>query len=441
MNNHQQDCNANGIPDTDDISSGTSNDCDGNGVPDECQPDCNGNGIADSCDIADGFALDCNQNGIPDDCDIAGDLSLDANLNGVPDSCEGPGAYWILSPVTGNWYAVTDELEAENASQTATNWGGYLAAVGSLEENVWLATTFGDSTHPVWIGLTDAFQEGSFEWLNGEPFVLDPGDVWRAGEPDNLPGTFGADFVVCLHDDARWMDEPNEADSWPTLPRGVVELESPDCDGNGLPDVSEFLQDPSLDCNGNGILDSCDVLDGTSTDCDGNGLPDECDVANDPSLDCDGDGLHDACELDCDGDGVIDDCDPVGIQICASVPNSSGQAAVLSAVGGTCLGQSSLELTVDGLPWLLGGQLWVSTDGPRPRHPYQLGTVCVGRPVVLAIVLEGNEGSFSYTLDLSNLPPGFQPLPGDTHVFQMLFRDKLNNVGPYVSGALEVTFQ
>ena len=441
MNNHQQDCNANGIPDTDDISSGTSNDCDGNGVPDECQPDCNGNGIADSCDIADGFALDCNQNGIPDDCDIAGDLSLDANLNGVPDSCEGPGAYWILSPVTGNWYAVTDELEAENASQTATNWGGYLAAVGSLEENVWLATTFGDSTHPVWIGLTDAFQEGSFEWLNGEPFVLDPGDVWRAGEPDNLPGTFGADFVVCLHDDARWMDEPNEADSWPTLPRGVVELESPDCDGNGLPDVSEFLQDPSLDCNGNGILDSCDVLDGTSTDCDGNGLPDECDVANDPSLDCDGDGLHDACELDCDGDGVIDDCDPVGIQICASVPNSSGQAAVISAVGGTCLGQSSLELTVDGLPWMEGGQLWVSMDGPRPTYPFQWGTICVGRPFVLAQVGEQAEGSFGYTLNLSDLPPGFQPLPGDTHVFQMLFRDKVNNFAPYVSGALEVAFQ
>jgi hypothetical protein len=34
-----------------------------------------------------------------------------------------------------------------------------------------------------------------------------------------------------------------------------------------------------------------------------------------------------------------------------------------------------------------------------------------------------------------------QPQPGDTHVFQMIFRDKLNNLVPFASGALEVTFQ
>lgn len=49
------DCNANGIQDNQDLSSGTSKDCNGNGIPDECDisvyglGDCNGDGIPDIC--------------------------------------------------------------------------------------------------------------------------------------------------------------------------------------------------------------------------------------------------------------------------------------------------------------------------------------------------------------------------------------------------------
>ncbi len=46
------DCNGNGVPDKQDISSGTSLDCDGDGVPDECMPclDTDGNGLLDPCE-------------------------------------------------------------------------------------------------------------------------------------------------------------------------------------------------------------------------------------------------------------------------------------------------------------------------------------------------------------------------------------------------------
>gem|GEM_PF-3243537 len=44
------DCNNNGIPDDQDIASGTSTDCDGNGVPDECQTDTDGDGVINPCD-------------------------------------------------------------------------------------------------------------------------------------------------------------------------------------------------------------------------------------------------------------------------------------------------------------------------------------------------------------------------------------------------------
>ena len=77
-----QDCNANGINDHCDITSGLSADCNANDIPDECEPDCDGDGIPDSCES------DCNANGIPDECDIASGVSEDCNQNGIPDECD-----------------------------------------------------------------------------------------------------------------------------------------------------------------------------------------------------------------------------------------------------------------------------------------------------------------------------------------------------------------
>lgn len=69
------DCNGNGIVDSDDIASGRSIDSNGNGVPDECDPsdpcpeDCTGDGERDQADLA--LLLSC-YNGGPC-CDITGD--------------------------------------------------------------------------------------------------------------------------------------------------------------------------------------------------------------------------------------------------------------------------------------------------------------------------------------------------------------------------------
>jgi len=97
------DCNANGVPDEEDIADGTSKDCNDNGRPDECEPDCNENYVADSCDISAGTSEDCDSNGVPDECepdcndnsvadecDVIGGTSDDCNENYVPDECE-PG--------------------------------------------------------------------------------------------------------------------------------------------------------------------------------------------------------------------------------------------------------------------------------------------------------------------------------------------------------------
>ncbi|QOJ04323.1 MAG: hypothetical protein HRU71_12865 [Planctomycetia bacterium] len=85
----EPDCNLNQIPDAWDISEEESTDCNANGIPDECERDCNANGVPDDCDVnaedPDGdewVSPDCNENGIPDECEI------DCNENGVPDDCD-----------------------------------------------------------------------------------------------------------------------------------------------------------------------------------------------------------------------------------------------------------------------------------------------------------------------------------------------------------------
>ena len=79
-----EDCNANGIDDAEDISGGSSADCQPNGIPDECEADRNVNGVPDDCDIIGGFSRDKNFNGVPDEADCPtrpGDLDGDCDVD------------------------------------------------------------------------------------------------------------------------------------------------------------------------------------------------------------------------------------------------------------------------------------------------------------------------------------------------------------------------
>ncbi|NBX33001.1 MAG: hypothetical protein EBR07_09790, partial [Planctomycetes bacterium] len=46
----ESDCNANGIPDSCDVASGSSSDCNASGVPDSCESDTDADGTIDACD-------------------------------------------------------------------------------------------------------------------------------------------------------------------------------------------------------------------------------------------------------------------------------------------------------------------------------------------------------------------------------------------------------
>jgi len=100
------DCNGNGVQDSEDITSGTSTDCNANWVPDECEIagdpslDCDLDGVLDSCEINSDPGLDCDGDGNLDTCQLAGDPSLDQDGDGVLDSCQCTFSSFCIS--TGN---------------------------------------------------------------------------------------------------------------------------------------------------------------------------------------------------------------------------------------------------------------------------------------------------------------------------------------------------
>ena len=84
----QVDCNTNVFPDEYELAQALASDVDGNNVIDGCDPDCDANGIADGVDLIVGVSRDrdrdgtidtcedCNANGIPDNDELAGALGV-----------------------------------------------------------------------------------------------------------------------------------------------------------------------------------------------------------------------------------------------------------------------------------------------------------------------------------------------------------------------------
>lgn len=144
----EADCNSSGIPDDCDVLAGTSPDCNGNGIPDEClalENDCNGNGVPDACDITTDTSDDCTANGVPDECEsdcdqdgladvcaIAAGTAQDVNANGYPDSCEPPVLYVDPSPDPGGLGNGTSWPDAFTSLSAALKVAA--ASVGRVEE-------------------------------------------------------------------------------------------------------------------------------------------------------------------------------------------------------------------------------------------------------------------------------------------------------------------
>ena len=282
------DCNANGIDDPLDISSGVATDCnlngrpdtcevltpqtdcDGNGTLDTCQPltpvnDCNTNGQLDVCETAAGTALDCNLNSRPDSCDLAAGAP-DCNLNQIPDSCDlGTGV-----SLDADFNSIPDECSLD------CNGNGLLDTAECLQGLVADCNT--------------NLVPDSCDVAGSVP------DCNANGVPDSCDVATGGD--------CNGNNTPDVCD----LAAGA-----PDCNGNGLLDACD-LAAGAADCDANLVPDVCQALD-ASSDCNANMVLDVCDIlAGAP--DCNANGRPDSCEPDTNNDGVADDCQDSGTPFC-----------------------------------------------------------------------------------------------------------------------------
>ncbi|MHC4696310.1 MAG: M28 family metallopeptidase [Planctomycetota bacterium] len=225
----------------------------GNGIPDECEPDCNNNGVADSCDIATGTSQDCSLVG--HDCCVPGlgpgcsDPERAACVCGLGPSPPYPP--WLEGCCDTLWHC------------GCVSYAANPACGGSCEGN--RGNGVPDECEPDCnnngVGDSCDIAGGTSDDCGGDGNGI-PDDC----EPDcNTNGAADSCDILDLTSgdcNSNWVPDECEPDD--------------DCNENGVQDICDIAAGTSGDCNLNSIPDSCDIAEGTSSDNNGDGTPDEC---------------------------------------------------------------------------------------------------------------------------------------------------------------------
>jgi hypothetical protein len=142
----------------------------------------------------------------------------------------------LINPANGHrYYLLTSDTWTHSEAEAVT-LGGHLVTINDAAENQWVVDTFanfGGVIRPLWIGLTDRDEEGTFKWISGQDFSYANWNV-ASGEPNNSGGSgYEEDFVYIIQDHPGnptvfptfWNDVPD--DGFGVIPpiHGVVEVE------------------------------------------------------------------------------------------------------------------------------------------------------------------------------------------------------------------------
>jgi hypothetical protein len=97
-----------------------------------------------------------------------------------PVAAGGNGHVYEYVRTPGSWNAA----QAAAANREFRGVAGHLATITSAAENAVVTSLADNPSNDLrgWIGLTDAADEGSFQWVTGEPFDY---SNWNTGEPNN----------------------------------------------------------------------------------------------------------------------------------------------------------------------------------------------------------------------------------------------------------------
>ena len=109
-----------------------------------------------------------------------------------------PPPMWIGNQTSGHVYKITKSQTIEDAMQQAEAEGAYLLSINDRSEEVWLRHIYGNER--IWIGLSDAEEEGKWKWHSGEPVTY---TNWSPYHPEN-GNTEARDYVMTGYVDWRW---------------------------------------------------------------------------------------------------------------------------------------------------------------------------------------------------------------------------------------------
>jgi cysteine-rich repeat protein len=113
------------------------------------------------------------------------------------------GDHPFEDPATKHCYDfVKSSKHWQSAEDACVARGGHLAAISSQGEFDLVDQQ--DLSDDVWLGGTDAANEGTWLWTNGEPWGF---THWDGGEPSNTGGNGGEDCLI-ERPDTTWNDDP-----------------------------------------------------------------------------------------------------------------------------------------------------------------------------------------------------------------------------------------
>lgn len=170
--------------------------------------------------------------GANSDCTIGAGAYRHITLEytGLPGVNEGDVFGPKVNPANGNSYYGVYRTTWARAEQAAAGVGGHLVTINDAAEQDWVWSTFGDNgRRDLWIGLSDAAQEGTYKWAdgNGTRFTN-----WAGGRPDDNCGGYnsgrrcaGGDYVLMSAADGGAWDDRCDLRRW-----GVVEVDHLDCE-------------------------------------------------------------------------------------------------------------------------------------------------------------------------------------------------------------------
>jgi serine/threonine protein kinase len=130
------------------------------------------------------------------------------------------------SPARARYRLYGEEMSWDDAKAFCEREGGHLVTISSRAENDHVLSLMGERNINVWLGLSDAREEGTWEWVTGEPFVY---ANWGPDEPNDTDA-----HEDCAHISAY----PNHFRGWndcDASERFAFVCEFEDGEASGLP--------------------------------------------------------------------------------------------------------------------------------------------------------------------------------------------------------------